>query len=150
MEMGNWVAGANEAVVAEPSAGWEQDRQIRSFEDLRVWQYCRDQRTDVAQLARALPQKETFRLADQLIRASRSVTNNIAEGYGRFTYNDNIHFCRQSRGSLYEIIDHLSIGLDEGYITDEAFRQYRDQCLSAIRLLNGYIRFLQQQSGPNQ
>lgn len=134
-------------VVEEPTLEWEAERRIRTFEDLRVWQYCRDLRNDLAALARTLPHEERYRLQDQIIRASRSVTNNLAEGYGRFTYKDNIHFCRQSRGSLYELIDHLSICADEQYIADGLKEALRGRCLSAIRQLNGYIRFLNDSAG---
>lgn len=157
MENGNWEMGEHEVasgkwaevMVREPGNGaWGNARQISSFQDLRVWQYGRVLRKELTELARGLPQEEKFRLTDQIIRAARSVTNNIAEGYGRFTYKDNIHFCRQSRGSLYELIDHLIICLDEGYITEATFKEYCDQCESAIKQLNGYIRFLQSKPPP--
>ena len=55
-------------------------------------------------------------------RASRSLkNNNIAEGYGRFHYKENTQFCRQSRGSLYELRDDLIITLDEGYVTESEY-----------------------------
>jgi len=50
-------------------------------------------------------------------RASRSVNHNIAEGYGRFPFQENIQFCRIARGSLFETLDHGIIALDEGYIS---------------------------------
>ena len=65
----------------------------------------------------SLPKSEEYRLKDQIVRCLRSVTNNIAEGYGRFNYQENIQFCRISRGSLYEVIDHLLIAEEENYIT---------------------------------
>ena len=132
--------------VGEPTEPWKAGRRIKSFEDLEVWLFCRELRKELSRLARRLPRDERFRLTDQIIRASRSVTNNIAEGYGRFTFKDNIHFCRQARGSLYELIDHLLICLDEQYISQEAFEDHKKQCQSAIRLLNGYIRFLSTQA----
>jgi four helix bundle protein len=73
----------------------------------------------LSQLAKRLPKEEKYRLSDQIIRASRSVTANIAEGFGRFHHQENIQFCRQARGSLMELIDHLSVTLDENYITKE-------------------------------
>ena len=96
-------------------------------------------------MARNLPQEEKFRLSDQIIRAARSVTNNIAEGYGRYHFQENIQFCRQSRGSLYEIMDHLIICVEENYLTDDNFNKLKSDCERAIMLLNGFIRFLQKQ-----
>jgi four helix bundle protein len=77
-----------------------------------------------------------------MIRASRSVTNNIAEGYGRFHYLENIQFCRESRGSLYELIDHLIIANDEGYINEKTCCEFRESIDVLIRKLNGYIAYL--------
>ena len=99
----------------------------------------------MTKLAKNLPGAEKFRLADQIIRAARSVTNNLAEGYGRFHYQENIQFCRQSRGSLYELIDHLIICLDDEYINNAEFSKHQDDCIRGIQLVNGYIRFLSKQ-----
>jgi four helix bundle protein len=54
-------------------------------------------------------------------------------------------FCRQSRGSLYELVDHLIICQDEGYIDNELFTAYRADCIRAIQLINGYISYLSKQ-----
>jgi four helix bundle protein len=82
----------------------EKQSIIKTFEDLDVWKVCRDLRLQVAAIVRTFPNEERYRLQDQLIRASRSVTANLAEGYGRFHYAENIQFARQARGSLYEIM----------------------------------------------
>ena len=63
-----------------------------------------------------MPKTEEYKLKDQMIRCLRSVTNNIAKGYGRFHYQENIQFCRISRGSLFEVIDHLLIAVEESYM----------------------------------
>ena len=121
------------------------ERKIKSFEDLDVWQPCRDLRKTLTRLARKLPQEEKFRLTDQIIRAARFVTNNIAEGYGRYHYQENIQFCRQSRGSLYEIMDHLTICVEERYLSADHFSELKADCERAVMLLNGFIRYLQKQ-----
>ncbi len=121
------------------------ERKIKSFEDLEVWQVCRDLRRSMTSFAKTLPPEEKFKLTDQIIRAARSVTNNIAEGYGRYHFQENIQFCRQSRGSLYEIMDHLIICVEENYLTDDNFNKLKSDCERAIMLLNGFIRFLQKQ-----
>lgn len=77
-----------------------------------------------------------------MIRASRSVTANIAEGYGRFHYLENMRFCRHARGSLYELLDHFTVAQDEEYITDEQFDHFRNKILEVIKILNGYIKYL--------
>jgi len=91
------------------------------FRELDVWKLARELRLEIKQLCDRLPSEEKYRLVDQLLRASRSVTANIAEGYGRYHYQENIRFCRQARGSLYECLDHMTVCLDCGYITQEQF-----------------------------
>jgi four helix bundle protein len=104
---------------------------IKTFEDLDVWKVCRNLRTQIATITHAFPKDEQYRLRDQLIRASRSVTANIAEGYGRFHYTENIQFARLARGSLYEIIDHLTVAQEEKLISDETFTLLRENAVRA-------------------
>ncbi len=89
-----------------------------------------------------MPAEEKFRLADQMIRASRSSTNNIAEGDGRFHFQENIQFCRQSRGSLFELIDHVLIAEECEYMDGKEREELTGHITSAIRLLNGYVKYL--------
>jgi len=115
---------------------------VSTFEDLDVWKVCRALRVAVANLVDTLPKEEKYRLADQLLRASRSVTANLAEGYGRFHYAENVQFARQARGSLYEILDHLSVACDERFISNETFQRKREEVLRAVAVVNGFIRYL--------
>ena len=112
------------------------------FRDLEVWQRCRTIRRNVWQLCRQLPKEERFRLADQMIRASRSVTACIAEGYGRFHFRENVQFCRQARGSLYELIDHIDVATECGYVSPENTKTLTTEIKKAIWILNGYIKYL--------
>jgi len=118
---------------------------IRSFEDLEVWKISRDLRVHISALIKTFPGDEKYRLVDQMIRCSRSITNNIAEGYGRFHFQENIQFCRQSRGSLFELKDHFLIALEEKYISKEEFEIYDLKINSALALLIGYINYLSKQ-----
>ncbi|MBO6523359.1 MAG: four helix bundle protein [Balneolaceae bacterium] len=115
---------------------------IESFEDLEVWKASRLLRKRISKFVDSLPKDEKYRLSDQLIRASRSVTANIAEGYGRFHFQENIQYCRQARGSLYEIIDHLLVALDQDWITQKGYDSLKKQTISCIKLVNGYIGYL--------
>jgi len=114
-----------------------------TFEDLEVWQVARALRREFAELAKRLPSNERYRLVDQILRASRSVTANIAEGYGRFHYQENIQFCRQARGSLFELVDHLTVLLDEAVLDREEFEALRAEIFRVVRMLNGYVKYLQ-------
>ncbi len=78
-------------------------------------------------------------------RAKLSMTNNIAEGFGRYHYQENIQFCRQSRGSISELIDDFNECYDEGYI-DEAYREkLKSDAYHLIKVLNGYIASIKRQ-----
>ena len=115
------------------------------FRDLEVWQKCREIRTKVWNLCKTFPAEEKYRLSDQMIRASRSATANLAEGYGRFHYQENIQFCRQSRGSLYELIDHTLVAEECEYMDSEASNDLIEEIKTAIIVLNGYIKYLKKQ-----
>jgi four helix bundle protein len=118
--------------------------EVQDFTDLVVWQAARALRRNIYLVCRGFPKQETFELGSQMRRAAVSVTANIAEGYGRFSYQENMQFCRQSRGSVYEIRDHLTTALDAGYITPEQYKQFDVQAISVIKLINGYLRATKQ------
>jgi four helix bundle protein len=118
------------------------DIRFDDFRDLEVWESCRELRGKIWVLSKKLPAEEKHRLCDQMIRASRSATANIAEGYGRFHYQESIQFCRQARGSLYELIDHVTAAVECGYIGQKEGEELVEEIKKAIILLNGYIRYL--------
>jgi four helix bundle protein len=122
---------------------------MTDFKDLEVWQKCKELRNSIWEFCNTFPAQEKFRLADQMIRASRSVTANIAEGYGRFHYQENIQFCRQARGSLYELMDHLDVCKEHDYITPDDFDRLDNSIKKCIWILNGYIKYLKNQKSQS-
>jgi four helix bundle protein len=115
----------------------------RSFTDLDVYKECRKFKISISELTKMyFPKDEKYRLLDQIIRSSRSVTANIAEGHGRFYYQDNVRFCRIARGSLEETLEHLITAYDEKYITTERLKEIKEQYDVCLRLINGYIKYL--------
>lgn len=114
------------------------------FRELKIWQKARILRNECANLARnSFPKDEKFSLTDQLIRSSRAVTAMISEGHGRFHYQENIQRLRMARGELVETMDHFTVALDEGYITPEKFDEMLAMAQEVEKMINGYIRFLQ-------
>lgn len=93
-------------------------------------------------VVKEFPQKEKYSLMDDMTRAARSVTHNIAEGFGRYHFQENVQFCRQSRGSLQELVDQLITARDEEYISHEKYREGKERIDKAMALLNGYINYL--------
>jgi four helix bundle protein len=115
---------------------------MADFRDLEVWQRCKAIRKKVWDLCKTFPSEEKYRLSDQMIRSSRSSTACIAEGHGRYHFQENIQFCRQSRGSLSELIDHVDTAEECEYITDAISKELTTEIETTIQILNGYIKYL--------
>ena len=120
----------------------EEAKNFRSFEELQCWQACREVRIFIINLVKSYPKEEKYSIVDNMKRAARSTTQNIAEGFGRFHYRENLQFCRISRGSLFELIDDLITSLDEGFISQDDYQKGREKISNALALLNGYIGYL--------
>jgi four helix bundle protein len=113
-----------------------------SFEDLEVYKAAREFRKKIFELIKRLPPEEKYNLGSQMRRAATSLTNNIAEGHGRFHYQENIQFLRQSRGSLEELLDDLNICLDESYFQERELSPIKAEGLELLHRINGYIAYL--------
>ena len=118
------------------------EKPIKSFEDLEVWRVARELKSYLRELIKKFPDSERYRLVDQIIRAKRSITANIAEGFGRYYFQENIQFCRTARGSLSELLDHMITSFDNLYISEGELSEARRRIMDCMRLLNGYIRSL--------
>lgn len=116
---------------------------IKSFEDLDCWKACRDFKLFCYSLAKKFPAEEKYGAAADLRKTCRSVTQNIAEGYGRFSFQENIQFCRIGRGSLYEALDLLIDCYDLNYIAETEMNQARILFEKSAQILNGYINYLE-------
>ena len=117
-----------------------------SFEELEVYKVCRAFRQEISNLMQTnIPAEERFMLKTQIIKSSRSVTAQIAEGFGRFHFQENIQFCRIARGSLTETLDHLLVAFDENYIDQHTLDKMRVHYMQCLKLLNGYISYLKSQ-----
>jgi four helix bundle protein len=116
-----------------------------TFEDLQVYQVARDFRKTMYRVARELPEIEKFCLVSQIRRAALSLTNNIAEGHGRYHYLDQIRFTLHSRGSLEELMDDVNACEDEQYPLAKDIASLKEQGWRLRQLIDGYIRYLRQQ-----
>ena len=118
----------------------------QNFEELEVWKKAKELKNEIAKLVKNFPSEEKFRLADQLIRSSRGINAQIAEGHGRRTWPDRLRFCVIARGSLSETLNHLIDALDENHINEEQLNFYRNKITEVEKLLNGYINYLEKKS----
>ena len=114
----------------------------KGFKELECWKKARELRNKISAVAKSFPPEEKFNLTSQINKAARSITANIAEGYGRYTHTDTRHFFIQSRGSVAETIDHLTTALDEKYISQEQFDEFEMLAGLVFKLINGYIAYL--------
>ena len=119
---------------------------ITHFTNIEAWKLARKLRVAVYSVIKELPTEERYDLASQMRRAAISCSANIAEGYGRFHYQENIQFCRISRGSMYETQDHLITCIDNEYISKELYDKIWELSLNAIKVLDGYIRYLKKKA----
>ena len=122
---------------------------MASFTELEVWKQSRKIRNWIAELVKSFPAEEKFRLTDQIIRSSRSIGNNLAEGHGRFHYQDNVRFCILARGSLSETLDHMIIAYDDKIISEETLQQFKIEYDSCLKILNGYIQYLKKKKSED-
>ena len=115
---------------------------FQTFEDLEVYKRALQFRKQMYGAARKLPDFEKFELGKQIRRAAVSLTNNVAEGHGRYHYLDQIRFQLQARGSLSELIDDLNVCEDENYLPASDVTALKDRAREVQRLIGGYIRYL--------
>src|SRR3989338_8069223 len=118
------------------------EERIVDFTQLEAWRLAHKIMLDVYEFVRILPAEEKYNRIPQLRRCASSTPANIAEGFGRFHYQENIQFCRQARGSLEETRNHIIAARDLQQALPEACEQLIEQCLQARKVLNGYIRYL--------
>lgn len=116
--------------------------EFKTFEDLEVYKMAREFRNRIYRLIKEIPDEEKYNLVEQMRRAAVSLTNNIAEGHGRFHYQENIQFLRQSRGSLEELVDDINICLDHKYSTEDYLEKLKTEGFSLLKKINGYIKYL--------
>ena len=118
------------------------EKEYTTFEKLEVYQTAREFRKKIYVLTLELPEHEKYNLAGQMRHAAVSLTNCIAEGHGRFHYQENIQFLRQSRGSLEELIDDINICIDENYADKKYLDVLKEEAYALLKKLNGYIKYL--------
>src|SRR5947207_14174988 len=118
----------------------------QTFEDLEVYKAAREFRKAMYAMTRRLPDFEKYDPASQIRRASVSLTNNMAEGHGRYHYPDQIRFFLHSRGSFEELADDLNVCLDENYVSSDEVAKRKEEARSVLALINGYLRYLRSRS----
>lgn len=125
---------------------------VQGLKRLQVWVRAKDFALKVyKQILPLLPPGEKWNLNQQLRRSSLSVSANIAEGYGRFYYQDNVRFCYNARGSLEETLSHLVFAFEANFIPEELYKELEREGEEIDKMLNGYIGYLKKsKKGANE
>jgi len=109
---------------------------IDSFEQLEVWQESQNLAVLVYGATKSFPSDELFAITNQLRRAASSISANIAEGFGRKTNKDKIHFYVMAYGSLLEVKNFLYLSNKLHYLNDKNLEDILKQCVSCQKLIN--------------
>jgi four helix bundle protein len=139
--MGYNVAKENTSGKEVGQAQKNKER-FQTFEDLEVYKVAREFRKAMYGVTRRIPDFEKYDLASQIRRAAVSLTNNLAEGHGRFHYPDQIRFLLHSRGSLEELVDDLNVCVEENYLSSDEVAKLKEQAPGLLILINCYLRHL--------
>ena len=117
---------------------------VKAFETLDAWKVCHELMLRVYDFCRLLPGDERYNRVSQLKRAASSAPANIAEGYGRYHWQEAIQFCRQARGSIEEVRCHVFAARDLEQVSKDVCNDLLGFCVKARSVVNGYIRFLRE------
>lgn len=123
----------------------------QGLESLVIWHKSVDFAVDVCQkIVPLLPTEEKWALSSQLRRAVQSIPANIAEGYGRYNFQESIHYCYIARGSMAETKTHLVLAHRLGYIEEDIHQDYQNRLIELGKMLHGYIKHLRNQKHSHQ
>ena len=119
---------------------------MKSYTDLDVWKHSRELVKLVYLLTKSFPQEELYGLTSQIRRSSISVPSNIAEGIGRHSDKETLHFLYIAKGSMQELETQLYLSFDIGYISKIELEQILEKVVSNKKLLNGFINYFKKLS----
>lgn len=125
---------------------------IQGLETLEAWKKSKSFALKVyKEILPLLPEEEKWNLNQQIRRSVSSIPANIAEGHGRFYYQENVRFCYIARGSLTETHSHITLAGELGYIPPEKCNEIRKLAEELVRIINGYIAYLKRSKvGANE
>ena len=123
-----------------------EKQKIQSFTDLIVWQKGHQLVLGIYKLSKLFPKEELFALVSQIRRAAVSITSNIAEGFGRNSEKEKLHFYSFAYGSLLEVQNQLLIAKDLGYIKLDEVEHLKAMSFEIGKMLQSLIRTIKRSS----
>jgi len=115
-------------------------KEYRDFDDLDVYQLSFELANWIYDLTIDFPEEEKYGVISQLRRAATSIGANLAEGYGRYHYKENVQFCRNARGSLCELKHFMLFSLKRDYITEDILEDFLQRYKDLQVKINNYIK----------
>jgi four helix bundle protein len=120
---------------------------INDFRELVAWQLAHQLKLLAHALCERPAVKARFRFRDQLSDAAESAPSNIAEAFGRYYHPEGAQFARIAKASEVEVLNHFIHAHDKGWLSDEEFRRHEHAVKKALKVLNGWIRYLEDTPG---
>lgn len=118
---------------------------FKRFEDINAWQKARELTSLVYKITREREFSRDFGLKDQIRRASVSIMNNIAEGFGRHGNVEFARFLEIAKASAYEVQSCAYVALDAGYLDENARATIYASADAAASLISGLVNYLRNQ-----
>jgi len=115
---------------------------MKTYRDLQAWQKSMTLVTEIYKILKSFPKDEIYGLTSQMRRCAISIPSNMAEGYGRNSTNEYVHFLRIATGSLYELQTQLEITMNLNYLGKDDFDKLYESSREIERMLSSLIRKL--------
>lgn len=117
--------------------------EYKDFYELDVWKEGYNLIMKVYSITELFPHTEQYAITSQIRRSGNSVIANIAEAYGRYSYQDKVRVLYIARGEIAETRSHLAVALGRKYISKETFTKMNIQYTTLAKKLNSYIKSIQ-------
>jgi four helix bundle protein len=115
----------------------------KGLENLVVWQKSSQFAVYICNsVICQFPEQEKYALTAQIRRSAQSIPANIAEGHGRYYYQESVRFTYIARGSLEETFNHLFYAHEMHYLADESFEDLQGKYAELLKMINGYINYI--------
>jgi four helix bundle protein len=131
----------------------EDSMGARHFRELACWQLARELKSEVYAFTDRIPASRDRDFCEDIRASSRSVSSNIAEGFGRQTHREFARFLSIARGSLQETDNHLQDAFDCHYVSASDFARLSDltrRALVTTTRLQSYLLRTPDRIAPSQ
>ena len=113
---------------------------MNTHKELVVWQKSMDLARLVYRYTNSFPKEELYGITSQMRRAVVSIPSNIAEGHGRSSKKELVHFLFVSLGSASELETQLILSQQLGFLSQEQFDKLNNLNNEVLKMLSALIR----------